>query len=144
MFIYWKYEFEYKSVSSSETNFTRTVNMPMWKRVISGFCQSNFEDSALIIWTGKNSNSADVQILKDYIETFKNDAGKNIFIIPSTDEKIYSPYILRKSTHFITTREIISLECMDWLWDTDVKIISSFDDGIFDGEPVVKWWDIFY
>ena len=123
--------------------FTRTVNMPMWKRVISGFCQSNFEDSALIIWTGKNSNSADVQILRDYIETFKNDAGKNIFIIPSTDEKIYSPYILRNSTHFITSREMTSLECMDWLWDTDVKIISSFDDGIFDGEPYVKWNEIF-
>lgn len=56
---------------------------------------------------------------------------------------IFSPYILRNSTHFVTTREMISLECMDCLWDTDVKIISALDDGIFDGEPVVDWEKIF-
>ena len=117
--------------------------MPMWKRVLSGFCQFGAKDSLLIVWTGKNSVREDLQTLTDYIETFGDDAGKNILIIPSTDDKIFSPYILRNSTHFITTREQISIECMDWLWDTDVKIISSLDDGIFDGEGFIDWENIF-
>ena len=27
----------------------------------------------------------------------------------------------------------------DWLWGTDVKIVSALDEGIFDGEPLVDW-----
>ena len=125
------------------SGFERKVNMPMWKRVLSGFCQFGAKDSLLIVWTGKNSVREDLQTLTDYIETFGGDAKKNIVIIPSTDDKIFSPHILRNSTHFITTREMISLECIDWLWDTDVKIISSLDDGIFDGEGFVDWENIF-
>ncbi len=124
--------------------FKREVNMPLWKRVISGFCQSNFENSMLIIWTGKNSTPEDIKILSEYSGSFKNDAKKNILIISSTEEKIFSPCILRNCTHFITSREMISLECMDWLWDTDVKIVSALDDGIFDGEQnFVDWKKIF-
>lgn len=117
--------------------------MPLWKRVVSGFCQSNFENSLLIIFSGKNSTPEDLKILEVYIKTFNEDAGKNIVIIPSTEEKIFSPYILRQSTHFITSMEMISLECMDWLWDTKVKIVSALDDGIFEGEPAVNWNKIF-
>lgn len=123
--------------------FERKVNMPLWKRVVSGFCQSDFENSLLIIWTGKNSTCDDLKILNNYIETFDTGAEKNIVVIPSIEEKIFSPYVLLNSTHFITTREMISLECMDRLWDTDVKIVSALDDGIFDGEPRVDWNKIF-
>lgn len=123
--------------------FQRTVSMPLWKRVLSGFCQSDFENSLLIVWTGKNSNQTDLQVLSDYISSFGNNAGKNIIVYPSTEEEIFSPCIVRNSTHFITTREIISLECMDYLWDTDVRIVSALDEDIFENEPRVEWGKIF-
>lgn len=43
----------------------------------------------------------------------------------------YSPAALQKATHFITTREMSTLEALDYLWNTDVKIISGLDNGIF-------------
>lgn len=123
--------------------FKREVSIPMWKRVINGFGKSDWKDSQLVIWTGKNSVREDIQVLNDYIDAFGNGSGKNILIIPSTDEKIFSPQILKNSTHFITSREIISLECMDLLWNTDVKVVSSLDNGIFDDEPDVQWTEIY-
>lgn len=137
-----KYLADGKKIFSFVADFQAPV--PLWKRIVSGFCQSKFENSLLVIWTGKDSTPENIKNLIDYIGTFKNDAGQNIFIIPSTKEKIFSPYILkRQTTHFITTREMISLECMDWLWDTNVKIVSALDDGIFDGEPDVNWNKLF-
>ena len=34
---------------------------------------------------------------------------------------------------------MISLTCLDYLWDTDVKIVSALDEKIFDGEPDIDW-----
>ena len=97
----------------------------------------------MIFWLGNDSTQNDIEDLKNLVNNVGLTGNKIIHCIPAENEKIFSPYILRNSTHFITNREMISLECMDWLWDTDVKIISALDDKIFDGEPVVAWNKIF-
>ena len=55
----------------------------------------------------------------------------------------FSPYLLRNSTHFITTREMVTLECLDWLYDTNVEVVSALDDGIFTDEPEVSWQELY-
>ena len=112
---------------------------PLWRRIISGFCKSDFTNAVLIIYLGEGVNQNDIAELKKFIAENKLPAENIIHCIPPIDNKIFSPYIIRNSTHFITTREMISVECMDYLWDTDVKIVSALDENIFDGEPEVDW-----
>lgn len=116
---------------------------PLWKRVITGFGKSDWEDSLLIILMENFFTQDNLQTLRNYIDVFGNGAGKNILIAPATDEKFSLPQILGATTHFIASREIISLECIDRLWNSDAKIVSALDDGIFDGEPDVQWDKIF-
>ena len=54
-------------------------------------------------------------------------------------EKIFKPQILKLSTHFVTTRETINLECLDFLYETNAKIISALDDKIFENEAALNW-----
>ena len=109
---------------------------PLWLRVVAGFCQSSFEGAKLIIWLDKKSSDSDFKLLAEAVKLFGNGADKNILAIDG--EKI-SPHALRSATHFITNREMVTLECLDWLWHADVKIVSALDDGIFEGEPPVDW-----
>ena len=113
---------------------------PLWLRIIAGFCQSNYENTKLVIWLDKDSTDADFNALNEAVNLFGNDAGKNILVV---DGKI-SPHALRSATHFITTREMSTLECLDWLWNTDVKIVSALDEGFFDGEPPVDWKNLYH
>lgn len=41
----------------------------------------------------------------------------------------FPPQVLKSATHFITTREMVTLE---WLYGADVKIISALDEEIFE------------
>ena len=113
---------------------------PLVFRVVAGFCQSRFEDAVLVVWLDDNSSDADFDLLATLVKRFGSDAGKNILVVDG--EKI-SPHALRHATHFITNREMSSLEALDWLWDTDVKIVSALDENIFDGEPPVDWKNLF-
>ncbi len=96
---------------------------PLWKRVVQEFCQSNAENSRLVIWLGKDTSDDDAKALTEA-------GGANPNII--TFKQNFSPCAVRQGTHFITTREMSTLEVMDYLWDTDVKIVSALDNGIFD------------
>ena len=121
------------------------VEYPLWRRVVSGFLKSNLTNAVLLFFLGEGVTNKDLDDMK--IEEMKNfpstiEKINNMPIIlrvSSIDGKIFSPHALRKSTHFITNRELITLECLEYLHDTDVKIISAMDDGIFDGEPLVDW-----
>ena len=113
---------------------------PLWLRVVSGFCQSNFANSKLVIWLDKNSSDADFDSLATFAQTFGLDAIKNILLVDGDGK--FSPHALRSATHLITNREMSSLECLDWLWNTDVKIVSALDERIFDGEPPVDWTNV--
>ena len=117
--------------------------LPLWKRIINGYCKSNLENSVLIIFLGNDFTQSDGENLKTFVNKCNLAGSKVIHGVLPEDGKIFSPYILKNSNCFITTREMISLECMDWIWDTDVKIVSALDDGIFDGEPAVDWDKIF-
>ena len=94
------------------------------------FCQSNFEKIFLVIYLGKDVTETDLKNLAVEINRFGNGAGKNILVV-NLREKIFSSAALRKGTHFITTREMTTLEALDYLWGTDVKIVSALDDEIF-------------
>ena len=113
---------------------------PLWLRVVAGFCQSNYADSKIVIWLDKDSTDADFNTLTEAVNLFGNDAGKNILVADGN----FSPHALRHATHFITTREMSTLECLDWLWNTDVKIVSALDEGIFDDEPLVDWKNLYH
>ena len=115
----------------------------LWKRVVSGFCKSTLKNSVLIFWCGKDFDENNIEDLKNFLGKNELDGEKRLHCIMTEKDRPFSPYILRNSTHFITTREMISLECMDCLWDTKVKIVSALDDKIFDGEPAVNWNKIF-
>ena len=70
-------------------------------------------------------------MLEEAVNLVGNEVKQNILVV-EYDEKI-SPLALRRGTHFITTRESITLEVMDYLWDTNVKIVSALDENIFGG-----------
>lgn len=99
---------------------------PLWSKVIREFHQANLEDALLVIWLDKDSTDEDKNALMETIG-----ANKNILVFKHTEK--FSPLVLRRGTHFITTREMTTLEALDYLWDTDVKIISGLDDKIFGG-----------
>ena len=97
---------------------------PLWKKVIREFSKSNFEKTLLVIWTGRGK-------VPEKLDEILADASSHVLKIPATGRKIFQPKILRAATHFITTREMSTLECLDWLYGSNVKIISALDDGIF-------------
>ena len=116
----------------------RTVQ-PLWKRVISGFLKSPRKNSVLLFWLGEGATPADFENLKTFVNSVGLSEGKIIHVLPQK----FSPYLLRNSTHFITTREMVTLECLDWLYDTNVKVVSALDDGIFTDEPEVSWNELY-
>lgn len=85
----------------------------------------------------------DVNEFNKMVNKFGLNNEKIVHLIPPIDGQIFLPQVLRKSTHFITSREMITVDCLDWLFDTDVKILSALDENIFEGEPVVDWKKIF-
>ena len=95
------------------------------------FCQADLKNAGLVIWLDNNVTESDFKLLADWIMYLSNGTGKNIIAFKMPDGKNFSPAALRKATHFITTREMSTLEALDYLWNTDVKIISALDDGIF-------------
>lgn len=112
---------------------------PLWKRVVSGFLKSQEKMSVLIIWTGEEFAQAALDTLQQFVKSIEPACRKLIHV----KAQKFSPYLLRNSTHFIATREMVTLECLDWLYGTDVKIVSALDDGIFEGEPEVPWSELY-
>ena len=111
---------------------------PLWRRVFSGFCQSTLQNSVLIFGVGEGFNQEHLNYMKKIADN-SDLSSKVIHVVHLQGEKILSPYILTNSTHFITTRELTSIDCLDWIWGTDVKILSALDEAIFEGEQPVDW-----
>ena len=116
---------------------------PLWQRIVTGFCLSNYKNSLLVIWLGENPADDYLKNFWEVVKLFGNDAAAHILTIPNIYEKILEPQILRQATHFITTREFINIDCLDFLYDTNIKIISALDDNIFENEPAVMWNKIY-
>lgn len=98
---------------------------PLWKKIITGFCQAKFEKALLVI----HAREKDFAAVDEFIKKFE--AGAHIMKIPANGRQSYSPQILTQATHFITTREMAALEILDLLYGADVKIISALDEKIF-------------
>lgn len=109
------------------------------QRILLGFCRSDFSKSILVFGTSKKTSAKEFEAIDKIVEIFNNGVGEHIIKVSFGDGENFSPYLLRQATHFITTRKMVTLECLDWLYDTDVKIISALDDGIFEGEPDFDW-----
>lgn len=109
------------------------ATQPLWKKIVREFCQADFEKNLLVIYLGAEVTAEDFEQLAAEVNHFGSGAGKNILTV-TTDDKNFSVAALRKGTHFITSREMSTLEALDYLWDTDVKIISALDDEIFAGD----------
>lgn len=107
---------------------------PLWKKIIKEYIEA-FADSSsimLVMWTGMEVLDENLQELNAHIQTLNADNKSLLFyLIVSTPEEIFSPYAIRQSDYFITTRGDINTQCIDWLDDSKVKIISSLDSGIF-------------
>lgn len=104
---------------------------PLWIKVVREFCQANFEKNLLIVYVGRDSTEEDCQLLADECNRLDNGAGDNVVMVGVNEDQIFPPAALKKGTYFITTREMTTLEAMDYLWNTDVKIISGLDEKIF-------------
>ena len=91
---------------------------PLWKKVVEEFCRADLE-RALLVVHGSEKDLAAVE------------ENPSVLKVPARGRKKFSPQVLKSSTHFITTREMVTLECIDWLYGTGVKIISALDEGIF-------------
>lgn len=102
------------------------------EKIIHDFCHSDFEKNLLVIYLGKDATEENFQSLAAEVNRFDGGARKNILLI-TTGDKNFSVAALRKGTHFITSRDMVTLEALDYLWNTDVKIVSALDDGIFGG-----------
>ena len=103
---------------------------PLWSKVVRDFAESDFKNKLLVIWLGRDATDDDFKSLAKAVNLIGNGVKKNILVV-DVEEKNFLPAALRKATHFITTREMTTLEALDYLWDTDVKIVSALDDGIF-------------
>ena len=97
---------------------------PLWLKVVQDFSKANLETAALVIWLGKDATEENSQALTEAVGDSKN-------ILVFKHDKNFSPAALRKATHFNTTREMTTLEALDYLWNTDVKIVSALDNNIF-------------
>lgn len=113
---------------------------PLWRRVLKGMLSSKNKGAVMIFWLGAGVTDKDTKEIKKLV---KKSVEPIIKFIPPIDGQIFSPQILKKSTHFITSREMITVDCLDWLYDTDIKVLSALDENIFDGEPLVDWKKIF-
>ena len=100
------------------------ATQPLWSKVVKEFTQAKLADAVLVIWLGKDTTDENTKALTAAI-------GDNKNILTFKHEENFSPTALRLATHFITTREIETLEALDYLWNTDVKIVSALDNGIF-------------
>ena len=97
---------------------------PLWSKVIKDFQKAPLADAVLVIWLDTESTEEDSKSLTAAVGESKN-------ILTFKLDRNFSPAALRKGTHFITTREMTTLEALDYLWGTDVKIVSALDDDIF-------------
>ena len=113
---------------------------PLWRRVLDGMIKSANKNAVMIFYTGAGMTDKESKEIKKFTKKLREPVIK---FIPPIDGKVFSPQVLRKSTHFITSRDIVTVDCLDWLYDTDVKILSALDEGIFAGEPIVDWNKIF-
>ena len=110
---------------------------PLWRDVVKNFLQYAEKNSVMIFFLALNSTRSDFEELKNFVET-QNQHSRTIIVVPPNNGKNFSPYALVNSTHFITTRESTSLECMDYLYGSDVKIISALDEKIFCVKDVLE------
>lgn len=99
---------------------------PLWKKIVRDFCQSDFKDKLLVVYLDKDATEKDFYMLEEAINLFDSEAKEKI-LVSVFDEKV-SPRALRMATYFITTREMTTLEALDYLWGTDVKIVSALDE----------------
>ena len=99
---------------------------PLWPKVVKEFTQAKLDNAVLVIRLDKDATEEDTKSLAAAVNADKN-------ILTFKHDKVFSPAALRKGTHFITTREMVTLEAMDYLWNTDVKILSALDNNIFGG-----------
>ena len=115
---------------------------PLWSKVVREFRQAKLANALLIIWIGKDATTENINSLMKEVDfdenslIFKHEENHATFdesthFVSFKDGEKFSPLVLRRGTHFITTREMETLEALDYLWDTDVKIISALDKKIF-------------
>ena len=113
---------------------------PVWRRVLRGLYSSNIQNAVMIFFLGLGATDKDIEELKNFPNTLeKITASPVVKCISTVNGKIYSSHVLKKSDYFITNREMITSECLDLLYNADVKILSALNDGIFEGEPLVDW-----
>ncbi len=94
------------------------AKIPLWKKIIAEFNRADLENALLMILPDKKFRAKDLKALNEFL-------GENILKLD------FTPQNLKQATHFITTREMVTLECLSHLYDTDVKIISALEDKIF-------------
>ena len=107
---------------------------PLWRKIIKEFIAAFRKNDSLMLtmWTGLGVKNDSLKMIDDYIKSLNpNGISLPINVIISNNNKIFSPYALIQANYFITTREDINTYCIDWLMNTQVKVISALNRNIF-------------
>ena len=127
------YRLEGRTIYSFIADFR--AKQPLWKKVILEYINI-FKSSnkvVMFMWTGEYATIDDINALNEFIKTLAVEPENlpSAVIIPSLPQKKFSPYALKNSDYFITTREEICIECIDYLYNSKTKIIYAGDEFIF-------------
>ncbi len=132
-----------KLKNSGRTIYTFVLDFvamnPLWKRVIKGYINTfhDRDETVLILFFDKTRTQEQIDEVVGYVDSFKKEYKAIPLIDLAPAVSIYNfPYIntLRMSDCFISSKEAISSFCIDYLSDTNAKIVAAMDDVIFPGE----------
>ncbi len=104
-----KYRAESRKIFAAVADFRSP--QPLWRRIVKGFCSSSLKNAVLIFFAPLGTTQDDLAELKTLSLSSGLSPEQIIYVVPSTGEQNFSPYLLRQATHFITTREMVTLEC---------------------------------
>ena len=114
---------------------------PLWKRILQDYMLSlkSNDNIVLVVFLEREATEDNLNQLRDFVLSVLDSKNNPKIYFVSNPNGHFTPSILRQSDYFITTREFVCLNCIDFLYDTDVKIISALDGEIFPNEPHSVW-----
>ena len=105
------------------------ARVPLWKKIIDDFLESNLKKSILVIHLHQDVSQDQMIEIRNMIE--KSSEDKLILAIKSHDSKPFSLDSLRETDVFVTTREDDCSMAIDALSDLDFETRYTFDDLVF-------------
>ena len=114
---------------------------PLWKRILRGYI-STFtvnDPVILVVFFEMNTTEEHISQMKKFLASIGISKDSPSIYMMSKPKENFSIPVLKQIDHFITTREISCLNAIDFLHDTNAKVISSLSGRLFPNEPTPIW-----